>query len=70
MPLAGFPPALGYCSTTAFINKRTNHITGSLQTPREVPCPAGNNHLCDLLSELKASDDDEFTRTTWYVSLN
>ena len=52
MPLAGFPPALGYCSTTALRDNQEQCI--------------GESHLCDLLSELVASDH-EFARGIWYV---
>lgn len=69
MPLSGFPPALGYCSTTSLLNKRTGHHAASLHTPRDVQCPAGDNSLCDLLSELTASDN-EFARGVWYVRSN
>ena len=68
MPLSGFPPALGYCSTTALLNKRTNHITASSQRPPDFQCPTIDTSLCDLLSQLKASDH-EFARGVWYVYL-
>ena len=66
MPLSGFPPARGYCSSTAFLDKSTNDNTAVVHTARDIPCPAGDHSLCDLLSDLKASDD-EFTRSVWYV---
>ena len=69
MPLSGFSPALGYCSTTSLLDKRTDRIATSLRTSRDVQCPAGDNYLCDLLSELEASDH-EFARGVWYASLD
>ena len=51
-PLEGFPPALGYCSTATLLDNQEQCI--------------GESHLCDLLSELVASDD-EFARGVWYV---
>lgn len=67
MPLSGFPPALGYCSTTSLLNTGTDRVTVRLNTLRDVQCPAGDSFLCDLLSELKASDP-EFARGVWYVT--
>ena len=66
MPLSGFPPALGYCSTTALLNKRSSHITDNLRVPPDAICPTDNQFLCDLLSDLKASDH-EFAQGVWYV---
>ena len=67
VPLSGFPPALGYCSTTALLNGGTGQTNAGPQMPGEVQCPAGDDHLCDLLFELKSSDH-EFARGVWYVS--
>ena len=69
MPLAGFPPARGYCSTTILLDKRTDHGAASPFTPREFKCPAIYSYVCDLLSELKGSDQ-EFARAVWYVRLD
>ena len=69
IPLSGFVPALGYCSTTALLNKKTDQVPAIRQLPGEVQCPAGESRLCDLLSELKASDR-EFARGVWYVRLD
>lgn len=68
LPLSGFVPALGYCSTTSLPNKRTDHALAIRQTPGQDQCPVGDSYLCDLLSELKASDH-EFARGVWYVHL-
>lgn len=68
MPLSGFVPALGYCSTTSLPNKRTDHALAIRQMLGQDQCPAGDNRLCDLLSKLKASDH-EFARGVWYVRL-
>lgn len=68
MPLAGFPPARGYCSTTALLDERTDHIIAGRRTPPEFQCPVIDNSLCDLLSELQGSDR-EFARSVWYVRL-
>ena len=68
MPLAGFPPALGYCSSTAFVNNRRKSIADNLQVPPDAQCPAEVTSMCDLLSDLKASDH-EFAQGVWYVRL-
>ena len=68
VPLSGFPPALGYCSTTALLNEGADQTNANPQIPSEVQCPAGDDYLCDLLFELKSSDHD-FARGVWYVSL-
>ena len=66
IPLSGFPPALGYCSTTSLLNERTHRNAASLYASRDYQCPVGNDYLCELLSELTASDPD-FARGVWYV---
>ena len=65
--LAGFPPALGYCSSVSFLDERKHQSDASLYATRDVPCPVGYDSLCDLLSELKASGPD-FARGAWYVT--
>ena len=66
MPLSGFPPARGYCSTTSLPNKRREYDTAYTHKPRDL-CPAVDTHLCDLLSKLKASNHD-LAQGVWYVN--
>ena len=67
MPLSGFPPAVGYCSTTSLPNQRREYDAAYMHTPRDFICPVGNTQLCDLLSQLKASNHD-FAQGVWYVN--
>lgn len=67
MPLSGFPPALGYCSTTSLPNKRREYDTAFTHTPRDIDCPADDTQLCDLLSQLMVSNH-ELAQGVWYVN--
>ena len=66
MPLSGFPPALGYCSTTSLPKKRREYDTAYTHTPRDFECPADDTQLCDLMSQLMVSND-ELAQGVWYV---
>lgn len=64
LPLAGFPPAQGWCSTVSLLSKRNEQNNVNALAPRDVPCPLGSD-LCALLADLKAADH-EFARGVWY----
>ena len=63
-PLAGFPPAQGWCSTVSLLPDRNARAGAKGLAPRDGPCPLGST-LCDLLAELKALDR-ESAREAWY----
>ena len=63
-PLAGFPPAQGWCSTVSLLPERNVQAGAKELAPRDGPCPLGST-LCDLLAELKALDR-ESAREAWY----
>ena len=66
-PLAGFPPALGWCSTVSLLPRRSEHDDANALAPRDIQCPTGST-LCALLADLKATDR-EFARGAWYDTL-
>lgn len=64
LPLAGFPPAQGWCSTVSLLSKRSEQNSANALAPQDVPCPLGSK-LCTLLADLKTADR-EFARGVWY----
>lgn len=64
LPLAGFPPAQGWCSTVSLLSKRDERDSANALAGQDVECPLGSN-LCALLADLKAADRD-FARGVWY----
>ena len=63
-PLAGFPPAQGWCSTVSLLPERNDQEAANGLAPRDGQCPLGST-LCDLLAELKALDRGS-AREAWY----
>ena len=61
-PLAGFSPALGWCSKVSLLSRGSADEANALAQPG-MQCPVGSQ-LCNLLAELKAADR-EFARGVW-----
>ena len=57
LPLAGFPPAQGWCSTVSLPSSQDGQDAS--------PCQ-GSGELCALLAELKEGAEGGFARGVWY----